>query len=482
MTDQFDELTKSMAQSVTRRGALKKFGVGLAAMVLASLLADQSHAADLYVDANAAAGGDGSAAAPYVRITDAVVCARHLRQTGAISSAERIIVHVAAGNYSGTFNSNPLDNNGNKEVLPIILNVPHLTLTGVTVLDHDGRGLPTGPANQPQTRLKSSNLTDGAHQALLVIGRTTDGCAGDGVTVTGLTFGEKTAEGLGLVVDRVSDFEVRDNAFIHTGIGTIVRLSSGAVEGNYYLGNSSVGPGIGGGSINHPAQVTLSRNRSTGATGGADIRGEPSLRTLDLGANTVQLEPLQLVYDRNDPTDAANLPDTLEVAVSDNDFSGNLIGLWYFAYSINQAFGYQTADASQPKTSVVRATIVGNTFSGNAEYGIMAGAGGALRSNPRVLTHSFTASFNQNSFQDNGRTGALFGFVASDVSLGDASVQVSKYLETSTYQLTDHDGELAGFDYDNPVSDPLSGVVLNNALVLNGTTIAPGIKITSDKK
>jgi hypothetical protein len=35
MSDQFDELTKSMAQSVTRRGALKKFGVGLAGMALA---------------------------------------------------------------------------------------------------------------------------------------------------------------------------------------------------------------------------------------------------------------------------------------------------------------------------------------------------------------------------------------------------------------------------------------------------------------
>jgi hypothetical protein len=34
MNDQFDELAKSMAQSVTRRGALKKFGFGLA---LASL-------------------------------------------------------------------------------------------------------------------------------------------------------------------------------------------------------------------------------------------------------------------------------------------------------------------------------------------------------------------------------------------------------------------------------------------------------------
>src|SRR5262249_25126849 len=35
MKNQFDELTKQMAQSVTRRAALKKFGVGLAGMALA---------------------------------------------------------------------------------------------------------------------------------------------------------------------------------------------------------------------------------------------------------------------------------------------------------------------------------------------------------------------------------------------------------------------------------------------------------------
>ena len=34
MNNKFDELTKSMAQSVTRRAALKKFGVGLAGMAL----------------------------------------------------------------------------------------------------------------------------------------------------------------------------------------------------------------------------------------------------------------------------------------------------------------------------------------------------------------------------------------------------------------------------------------------------------------
>jgi hypothetical protein len=45
MNNQFDELTKSLAQSVTRRAALKKFGVGLAGMALAAFgLADRAGA------------------------------------------------------------------------------------------------------------------------------------------------------------------------------------------------------------------------------------------------------------------------------------------------------------------------------------------------------------------------------------------------------------------------------------------------------
>src|SRR5580765_3414526 len=45
MNNKFDELTKQMAQSVTRRAALKKFGVGLAGMALACLgLANRAEA------------------------------------------------------------------------------------------------------------------------------------------------------------------------------------------------------------------------------------------------------------------------------------------------------------------------------------------------------------------------------------------------------------------------------------------------------
>ena len=44
MTSKFDELTKAMAQSVTRRAALKKFGLGLAGLGLAKLGVHQAQA------------------------------------------------------------------------------------------------------------------------------------------------------------------------------------------------------------------------------------------------------------------------------------------------------------------------------------------------------------------------------------------------------------------------------------------------------
>jgi hypothetical protein len=51
MSNKFDELTKSLAQSVTRRAALKKFGAGLAGMALAAFgLADKAGAAPVPPD------------------------------------------------------------------------------------------------------------------------------------------------------------------------------------------------------------------------------------------------------------------------------------------------------------------------------------------------------------------------------------------------------------------------------------------------
>ena len=46
MNDKFDELAKGLAQSGTRRGALKKFGVGLAGLILAALALPNGARAD----------------------------------------------------------------------------------------------------------------------------------------------------------------------------------------------------------------------------------------------------------------------------------------------------------------------------------------------------------------------------------------------------------------------------------------------------
>src|ERR1043166_6751220 len=179
MNDQFDELTKGFAQSVTRRGALKKFGVGLAGFALVALFVVPAHAADLYADASVTVNGDGTAARPYWRITDAVARARLLRRTAAIPLSERIIIHVAPGAYLGSKENSVLNQNPRYEPLPILLNVPNLTLAGATVLTLDARSLPTGVLPGTESLVKTLDYTSSFGDSLILISRTTDGGIGN---------------------------------------------------------------------------------------------------------------------------------------------------------------------------------------------------------------------------------------------------------------------------------------------------------------
>lgn len=65
MSNKFDELTKCIAQSVTRRAALKKFGLGLAGMTLAALLVMPSAAADPKAGTSTIFDAAGDAAFPF---------------------------------------------------------------------------------------------------------------------------------------------------------------------------------------------------------------------------------------------------------------------------------------------------------------------------------------------------------------------------------------------------------------------------------
>src|SRR5262245_39645949 len=112
---------------------------GLAAL-MSSLLclaflsqpARPARAEDVYVDAAGSPNGDGSAANPYWRITDAVNRARDDRQNATIPTTETIVIHVAPGTYIGSYS--PPGSARQMELLPLVLNMPNVALSGATVL------------------------------------------------------------------------------------------------------------------------------------------------------------------------------------------------------------------------------------------------------------------------------------------------------------------------------------------------------------
>jgi len=466
MNDQFDELAKALAQSVTRRGALMKFGLGLAAIALATL--GPLRAADLYVDASTATGGDGSTTSPYARITDAVERARQFRQAGVIPASEAIVVHVAPGTYMGSYDSP--GSNKRLELLPIVLNVPNVVLSGATALALDAQGLPTGIApGTAETILASTDPLASRLQTLVAIVSTTDGGVGNDVTVTGFTLEQPESDHFGnsVYADHVSGFAIRGNRFRHAGIQFKSIYSSGALEQNL-ISESPNGPGalVAGGSGEYPAQVTVRLNRivNNAEHGLMAMPTVPHI-TPDLGRNNLTAIKGQFHGSNADAH-------SLEITIMANDLSQNgVLGLRFLM--ICPTFVFDPAYEAQ--TSVLRANVINNTLNGNGNYGLDVEGGDVLEQGNKTFSGRFVGTFSGNQMVGNGRHGTIFTYTFGGNRLpGDSSI----YLRNSIYDVLDIDGELADFDYANPLNDPIDGTPLNNALVVNGAVVAHGIKIS----
>jgi hypothetical protein len=170
--------------------------------------------------------------------------------------------------------------------------------------------------------------------------------------------------------------------------------------------------------------------------------------------------------------------------VVNNDFSqNNAFGMRLLCLPADNSI--LPLDSKQGLRGVLVATVSGNKVNDNGRFGISVDAAFALRFNKRPDSFSFSGSFQGNQVLGNGRAGFLFAFTAiwvetEDVPLDkdNTSLKFFKYLQNSTYNVTVLDGEAAGFDYDNPVIDPLDGTALNNTLIVNGAVIPTGRKIT----
>jgi hypothetical protein len=291
-------------------------------------------------------------------------------------------------------------------------------------------------------------------------------------------------------VDRVSDFRIRNNVMQHGDFGVATRLASGTLEGNLLAENGEA-TAIGGGSLTQPATVLLHANRATrnGAHGFMSCATSAAALVLDPGSNPPDLagelsQPLQTTFDRNNPADLQNIPDTLTVTLSENDASDNGdLGIRFMGGVHTDTAGpldYSTADDTQPLTGTLTATVVGNTSVRNGDYGVVIEGAFTIRNEARPFVQNLSVHFEGNSFVGNGRAGALVAFWYWGAAVGTVTrpLQAFKFAQDSTYQVTDADGELAGFDYDNPLMDPLSGAVLNNTLTVNGVEVPHGKSIT----
>jgi len=466
MNNQFDEIAKAPARSVSLRAAVKKFGRSLVGIALASL--GPLQAADLYVDGRIATGGDGSATSPYARITDAVERARQFRHSAVIPATETIFVHVAPSTYMGSYGAP--GSNQRLELLPIVLNVPNVVLRGATVLALDAQGLPIGVTpGAAETILVSTDPLESNKQTLLAIVSTTDGGAGNNVTVTGFTFDQPEFDHFGssIYADHVSSYAIRGNRFRHAGIQFKSIYSSGALEQNL-ITESPNGPGalLAGGSAEYPAQVIVRSNRfvNNAEHGLMAMPTVPSI-TPDLGHNNLTVLKGQFHGSNADSH-------RLDITIIGNDFSHNgVLGLRLLM--ICPSFVFDPADAEFPP--VLTATVVNNTMNGNGNYGLDVEGGDTFGQGDKTFSGQFSGMFSGNQMLGNGRHGAIFTFTfGGNRPPSDSSI----YLRNSIYEVADLDGELAGFDYANPLNDPKDGTPLNNTLVVNGAVFAPGIIIS----
>ncbi len=311
-----------------------------------------SSSTTVYVDCAATSRGNGSAARPYWRITDALEKARALRRR----SPQPITIRVATGTCSGNFEAQPADQTTRPpELLPLVLNVPDLTLHGAGVMEY-ANGYPVAARAGTATTLTVDTVPLGdLPNTVIYVGPTTDGGRADGTVIEGLVIDNAFNAWFGIDISRTQRLTLRSNVVTDTWLGAINGSEcSGRIVGNVVHGGS---PGLlfAGGTSENPSKLFISGNSATNNTEGVGVFGDSGVTDqLDMGANP--LEPLP--YPIN-PT-ASQMGNHIDVDLEGNDVSNNYFGL---DFTILGGGKYPYA-----QTGYISANVHENRFIDNAGY------------------------------------------------------------------------------------------------------------------
>jgi hypothetical protein len=424
---------------------------------------EHESAVRIYVDVNALPDGDGTRRAPFQTITDGLTRAREIRH----SVRNRIIILVAPGTYTENY--------------PLYVNVSNLELRGSTRLILDDKGLPedcgvTGDSSPcmeagTETLITPENVLPNG-RPLFMVAPTRDmseaklhdikirGFVFDGLSNVGLS-------GLGMFIDRVTNFLVERNVIRHGGPGINTRLSSGTMKSNFAYHNVD-GLAASGGSQLEPADVILLANRSTHNGTGAIVLGTAGVKAYN---DDLNLKEIQTLFDPS--MHPEQVPDALVITVDRNDFSDNAMFGFRFEEYVTGSFFYDTTD-NQAMTANISAMVRHNTCRNNLEYGFLVEGAFAPRSNPRRFTAVFDGTFRDNDLSGQARAGLFVGFMLNgQVTRNPALINTTQYLQDSVFRLrvAPEDGSY-GIDYDNPILDRFDGITsLHNVLRINRESI-----------
>ncbi len=161
--------------------------------------------------------------------------------------------------------------------------------------------------------------------------------------------------------------------------------------------------------------------------------------------------------------------DSLFAVVSGNDLSDN-------TFTPNFSFGLRIAVITTIDHGSVTATISNNRIKNNNLGVIMDAFISPLpnRMSPQLFTGTFDLTFEDNEIVGNVLTPALISFTLFTAALHpDAELPMWKYLERSIFDIR-HDGELDGYWFDHPATDPIDERTLENVLKVNGDEIPNG--------
>jgi hypothetical protein len=214
---------------------------------LAAHLVHGDYIAGLEVDPSSTALRDG---VHFSRITDALAMAsaERVARREIESSGCRITIAVAAGIYRGSFSllADPA-----LERLPLVIEVPNVTLRGTfqMTLDAGGRATGVGASTSatillPTPALKSGS--SGSEPLLIVNGHPGGGYQGHGATIEGFVFqsghlgNDAVLGGVAILTLRVKDLMIRANRFDSAFSESVdLRASSAVIERNHMSGGGN---------------------------------------------------------------------------------------------------------------------------------------------------------------------------------------------------------------------------------------------------